>query len=173
MLQQFHLQRGMGFVQQARFSLQPLGEFLEVVFIDGPEKLGHDDRLPGTAVCPRMFDQVIDESAPSAPSLHTLSEGAVEFNTTRENEGGDRPMPEPAGLEKSLSHSGGVATGMGPRCGKKIPHAVAVAQCRQNIESARQNTPARKELQYSTGAGANGCFPYRRIRPGPAIQQKH
>src|SRR5258708_4636179 len=146
----------MGFAEQIRLSLQPPGELLEVVFIDCLEKLGHDDRLPrannrlpGTSIGLRMFDQVVDEAAPPVPSLHSFSKSPVEFDTTGENESGDRPMPEPAGPEERLPHRGGVITGVGRCCVKTILHAVVVTQCRQNIEPARQNTLARKELQYS------------------------
>src|SRR5437016_9394722 len=78
----------MGFAEQIRLALEPAGEFLEVVFIDCLEKLGHDDRLPradnrlpGASVRLRMFDQVVDEAAPPTPSLHSFSKSPVEFDT--------------------------------------------------------------------------------------------
>src|SRR5580658_1042795 len=166
----------MGFAEQFRLPLQPPGELLEVVFIDGLEKLGHDDRLPraddrlpGASVRLRMFGQIVDEAAPPTPSLHSFSKSPVKFDTTGENESGDRPMLEPAGPEERLHHRGGVITGVSPRCGKTILHTVVVTQCRQNIEPTRQNTLARKELQYSLGTGTNCVFPYRRIRDGSSV----
>src|SRR5216684_1869052 len=160
----------MGFAEQIRLPPQPPGELLEVVFIDCLEKLGHDDRLPraddrlpGASVRLRMFDQVVDEAAPPTPSLHSFSESPVEFDTTGENESGDRRMLEPAGPEERLRHRGGVTTGVGPRCVKTILHTVVVTQSRQNIEPTRQNTLARKELQHSLGTGANCVFPYGRV----------
>src|SRR4029077_11665060 len=110
-----------------------------------------------------MFGQVVDQAAPPTPSLHSFSKSPVEFDTTSENEIGERPMLEPAGPKERLRHRGRVITRVGPRFLKTIPHTVVVTQCRQNIEPMRRNTLARKELQYSLGTGANCAFPCRRI----------
>src|ERR1700722_12944206 len=171
MFHDFHLQRHIGFVQQVRLALEPPGELLEVVFIDCLEKLGHDDRLPradnrlpGASVRLRMFDQVVDEAAPPTPPLHSFSKSPVEFDTTVEKESSHCPMVEPAGPEERLRHRGSVTTGAGPRCVKAFPDAVVITQRRQSVEITRQNPLARKELQYSPGAGANRVLPYRRVR---------
>src|SRR5205823_7052407 len=143
----------MGFAEQIRLALEPAGEFLEVVFIDCLEKLGHDDRLPWAdnrlpwaSVRLRMFDQVVDEAPSATPFLHAQPERGVELDTTVENESSHCPMVEPAGPEERLRHRGGVITGAGPRCVKAIPDAVVITQCRQSVEITRQNTLARKEL---------------------------
>ena len=96
----------MGFAEQIRLALEPAGEFLEVVFIDCLEKLGHDDRLPWAdnrlpwaSVRLRMFDQVVDEGASSTPFLHAQPECGVELDTAVEKESSHCPMVEPAGPE--------------------------------------------------------------------------
>src|SRR6266436_189077 len=169
----------MGFAEHIRLTLEPPGELLEIVFIDCLEKLGHADRLlgaaqllPGLSVLLGMFRQVVDEAASSTPFLHAQPERGVELDTTVEKGSSHCPMVEPAGQEERSRHRGGVITGVDPRCVKATPHTVVVTQCRQSIEATRQNTLARKELQYSLGTGANCVLPYRRVRNGPSVQEK-
>src|SRR6267378_1238219 len=116
-----------------------------------------------------MFSQVVDEAASSTPFLHSQPQRGVELDTTVEKESSNCPMVEPAGPEERLPHGGSVTTGAGPRCVKAIPDTVVVTQCRQSVETTRQNPLARKELQHSLGASANCVFPYRRIRDGPSV----
>src|SRR6266567_5980615 len=116
-----------------------------------------------------MFSQVVNKAVSSTPFLHSLAERGVELDATVESESSNRPMVEHAGSEECLRYGCSVINGAGPRCVKAIPHTVIVTQCRQSIETTRQNPLARKELQHSLGASANCAFPYSRVRDGARV----
>ena len=63
-----------------------------------------------------------------------------------------------------MRHRGGV------RAGKKIPHAVVVAQRRQSIEITRQDAFPRKKLQHSLGPRLDCALPYHWLNGSARIQ---
>src|SRR5436309_42466 len=150
----------MGFAEQIRLALEPAGEFLEVVFIDCLEKLGHDDRLPWAdnrlpwaSVRLRMFDQVVDEAPSATPFLHAQPERGVELDTTVENESSHCPMVEQAGTEESLRHRAGAVVVRRPvrlRGGPLHALALPAEQRRAKIQPAGETVfPSEPKLGVS------------------------